>query len=538
MLRCVRATRATGLIAGLLALACKKDPPPPPATDAAAQIAATLLAPKAPGPAVFVDVAWPGRGAIEVERNVIEPIEAAIARAIETHTIESYASPGRARIQITATSGTDPFALMTSLRDAMPLRTLPADVDAPVLTRADRDGRVLFAMIDTTTPSRDIANDDGAELDRLADAVAQQPGVWNVRRCGQTRKTLVIQIDPTRIAAFGLGLDQVVEWMKTQVPAATSDIESMMSAYSTSIFGTLRLADITALRVEPREGECVVLGPYGVRPTLEIWASGPGLDAAKKVLDEDRQAARLRTWTVGDPTTPTAIVASTLAPEHQNTIMSLWLADDRATPSWVVRNGDDPGWLLTGDSTMLRSFSRARMVELHVWWPGAPIPVSARICGPELDMLTTTADSLGHAMMNDDLLDDVAVWAPRTEPEHVFRIDREARHGLTDQAIADLERLFAREELRLATKLPIVIRMDPTDAKEVPVRTTAGIVPLSDVGAVQDIGAPTLVTRFGRQRCATVDLQPRRDEDREKIEAVVRERAVLPVGYTLTFAEL
>src|SRR5262249_39929514 len=119
-------------------------------------------------------------------------------------------------------------------------------------------------------------------------------------------------------------------------------------------------------------------------------------------------------------------------------------------PAWIVQDGDDPGWLLAGPATTLRSLPKAAAHELHLSWPGLPPAVSARICGDDIEQIRKAANAFASASF-DDLLDDVAVAMPRTRSRRTSSIDRAAAAGLGvgEAALARAAPLLVGDEVVL-----------------------------------------------------------------------------------------
>lgn len=528
------------LAALVLACACKPDPPPPSGGDPVVAITSALLAPDAPGPQVLVTVELPGAGALDVEQQIVIPLEHAITQAVPgIASIESAATTGRARVYIGYESGIDPFTAMSAVRDAIPVTQLPTEASVPGIERADRGGQVMFVLLPPERPGEPVGAEPQAELQRLGDAIAQQAGIWKLRHCGHLRPVLAITLDPTKLVAYGLALDRVVEWIEAKVVdgLGTRTLDEAMAALSSPIDGIVRLTDVAVLRATSRESTCTVTGVSGaIAPTLEVWGTADGIASATKVVHDHALGPRVRTWTVGDPDTPTAIVASSLSPDDERGALLRWLASDTVEPGWLVRDGEDPAWLLAGPGTSLRSFGRAAEQGLHMWWPGAPAQVTARICGPELDVLARTADAFVGTVARDELLDDAVAWAPPPRPRRTFVIDREAagRHGVSAAEIQRMLPLLHGVEQRISDD--VVVTVDTADPSSLGVRGSAGLVRITELGTLRAEAEPAFVFRADRQRCVNVDLQPRRAEDRERIEALVRERIELPPGVIVTIA--
>jgi hypothetical protein len=515
----------------LVVSSCAKEPAPP---DPALAIANALFGPPEHGPQLLVTVDAHGDGAAHIEREVIEPLEHAIAKGPAVAEIESIATPGRARLYVSFASGSDPSAAMQTLREAIQPVTLPEWARHPEITRADRDGAVMFVMLGAETPGDADRPGEHDAMRELGQTLLLQPGVTEVRECGFARRVAVIEIDPRKLLSFGITVDALGDYLTSKVTTAL-DVgpDSMLEALSSPLDGMTRVMDLVALRIDLREGECQVLGTRGrAHPTLRVRGTADAIAKAQQVVNAAAIAPRVRTWTPGDGASTTANVDARPRPAEWQLLR--WLAHDETDPAWLVRDGDEPAWLLAGPRTPLRSFGLAASEGLHVWWPGAAPPVTVRICGADLDTLVQTSDALAAKLRTEDRLDDVAVWAPRMVSEVVVRMDPEAlaRHGVSATTIAPYAALLVGGELRLTDHA--VVRVP--DPSPLPLRGRDGIVMSDSVITRRDEAVPSFITRVNRERCAKVDLRPRQPEHREQIETLVREQADLPVGVTLTFA--
>ena len=475
-----------------------------------------------PGPIAIVHVALRGADVASVERELLVPIEHAASSVAGVAGLAGVAFPGRAQLTVTFEPSTDPFAAMTSLRDAMPLNTLPSAADAPVIERIDRDALPLFAMYPDAATAEARGPDGETAIATLAYAVMREPGVSKARWCGVVHDTLVVEVDVDKLTAFGIGIDRLIDAVDGDV---LRPVEPAKLGEAT-LDGTAQLRDVAVLRTEPREGGCTVIGPTRA-PTIAIWAKPEGIANATKVLQAE---PKLRIFTTDDPL---AIVNTTLAPDERRAVVQRWLARDHA-PAWLVQDGDEEAWLLASPTTSLRSFSMAAADDLHMWWPGAPTPLSARVCGDDLEVIAKVANQFATVGF-DDLLDDVAVWVPPARPQRTFSLDREAaaRHGISAYELQRLGPLLVGEELVLRDDL--VVRVPVTSVPALAVKATAGIVPVSALGTVLVDAQPAFITRFDRRRCIAVDLQPRRTEDRTRIEELVQQRIELPTGVYVQF---
>lgn len=518
--------RPSRWLALAIACACAKDPPPPAQQDPIVAIGAALHGADTAGPLVTVTIALRGADVVTVERQLLVPLEHAAAQTPGVASLAGVALPGRARLTVTFEASSDPYAAISALRDAMPTSMLPSEADPPVIERIDRDAVPIFAMYADAATAEGRAPDGETAIEKLGYAVMREPGVTKARWCGVMHDTLVVEVDVAKLAALELGIDRVIDAVDASNSAVLRPVE--LAQVADAQIDTVRVRDVATLHSERREGTCTMVGPTRA-PTLAIWATPEGIANATKLLQAE---PALRIFTTDEST---AIVRSTLAPDERRAAMQRWLGKDDG-PAWLVQDGDDEAWLLAGASTSLRSFSMAAAENLHVWWPGAPRPLSARVCGEELEVLAKTASQLA-AVGFDDLLDDIAVWIPPARPQRRFDIDREAaaRLGVSAYDVQRLVPLLVGEELVLREDL--VVRVPLTATPALTVKANVGVAPISMLGTVLLDAEPAFITRFDNRRCIAVDLQPRRAEDRTRIAEILRTRIELPTGVYVTVPE-
>jgi multidrug efflux pump subunit AcrB len=178
----------------LWAAGCTRSTPPaPPAPD---RLVVSLLA--------------PGVGSEEVEAQILRVLEEALAKLPEVAALEGEAREGQASLGILLAPGAQPYEAAQAAREllASALGSLPEAAEAPVLQvlpGAANAGQAWLLRAERLSP---------AELRELQDRVVRTrleavAGVRRVESCGGMLPEVRIELDPLRLQALGVRLDEV-----------------------------------------------------------------------------------------------------------------------------------------------------------------------------------------------------------------------------------------------------------------------------------------------------------------------------------------
>ncbi|HEY0676075.1 MAG TPA: efflux RND transporter permease subunit, partial [Immundisolibacter sp.] len=159
-------------------------------------------------PAAQVSVALPGASAQEVERLLLTPLEAALSEMPDVEHTYGTASNSLASVQVEFDVGVPKDAALVRVYDKVEqLRPrLPPQAGAPTVTPIDADD------VPVVTITLASAEYDDHALKRVADRMAERlrsvRGVSIVQVYGGRDRELRVQIEPERMQAFGITLDQ------------------------------------------------------------------------------------------------------------------------------------------------------------------------------------------------------------------------------------------------------------------------------------------------------------------------------------------
>ncbi len=235
-------------------------------------------------PVVSVNATYPGASAQVVENQITRVIEDQLSGIDGIDIINSTSRDGRSSINIEFTLDRDLEDATNDVRNAVSRARgqLPADIDEPVIRKADADADpIIWFSLQSTTLDR-MALTDYADR-YVVDRLAVLNGVANVQIGGGFRRAMRIWLDTNAMAARGITVQDVENALRSQnieLPAGYVQSEErdyqvrVARAFETPeqfqrlpIAGTggaeeavVRLGDIARIEIEPEERRSLFRG--------------------------------------------------------------------------------------------------------------------------------------------------------------------------------------------------------------------------------------------------------------------------------------
>ena len=234
-------------------------------------------------PVVSVNANYPGASAQVVETQITRVIEDQLSGIDGIDVITATSRDGRSAINIEFTLDRDLEDATNDVRNAVSRARgqLPADIDEPVIRKADADAdAIIWFSLESTTLDR-MALTDYAER-YIVDRLAVLNGVANVQVGGGFRRALRIWLDTNAMAARGLTVQDVENSLRTQnVELPAGYVQSQERDYQVRVaraFETpeqfarlpitdpgaqgavVRLGDIARVEIEPEERRSLFRG--------------------------------------------------------------------------------------------------------------------------------------------------------------------------------------------------------------------------------------------------------------------------------------
>lgn len=222
----------------------------------------TDLFPDIDFPVVVIITAYPGAGPEEIETQVTEPIEDAVASLALIDDLSSSSREGLSTVVIFFDFEADPDQSVQEVRDQLEQvrATLPAEAEPPTVWRMDLDAMPIMNLA--------LSGPQGVDaLFELADEdlryrLARVDGVANVNVVGGRPREVQVLVHPERLDAYGLALGDIVELIRAEnVAIPAGRVEEPAAAIPVRVVGQYRsLDELRDLRLLRQQGEVVRLG--------------------------------------------------------------------------------------------------------------------------------------------------------------------------------------------------------------------------------------------------------------------------------------
>jgi multidrug efflux pump subunit AcrB len=208
----------------------------------------------------------PGMSAFEVESLIVIPLEESLHGLPSLSHMTAEAGEGRARVLLEIErSSRDPLAVVEAHLDDFAGR-LPMAAGSPELRRVTEVPPVHFGVLGDVDPAalRAVHAQLVAELQRIR-------GVVEVRGCAP-REVVIIELDPERLARFGVDLRAVERALQSAlIDLPSGAVGSLASMVISAAAGPLELSALATIRIDRELGGCTAVGTRGPALTGSVW---------------------------------------------------------------------------------------------------------------------------------------------------------------------------------------------------------------------------------------------------------------------------
>jgi hydrophobe/amphiphile efflux-1 (HAE1) family protein len=156
-------------------------------------------------PLVTVNVSQPGAAPTEIETQIIQKVEGAVASVGNVRNLTSIAMEGQATVNVEFQIGTPVDRAVNDVRDAVAkIRAeLPEGIQEPVVQRIDVEGgAIVYYAVSTLSMTEEELSwfVDNTITKRLLSVA----GVAQISRGGGVDREIRVELDPARVQALGL----------------------------------------------------------------------------------------------------------------------------------------------------------------------------------------------------------------------------------------------------------------------------------------------------------------------------------------------
>jgi HAE1 family hydrophobic/amphiphilic exporter-1 len=259
------------------------------------------LMPRTDSPTVNVRASLPGASAEEVETTITKPIEAAVNTINGIDELRCSSSQGNGNCTITFTLEREIEAATQDVRDKVATVRFPRDTDPAVVSKTDPDAAPILTLVV-------FSNRSPKEITQIADKQIKQvletvQDVGEVQLMGDRRREIRILLDPTRLHAYGLTVDQVgsaIGRQNTEIPGGS--FTSGPSEITMRTMGRLtNVRDFEKIVLSYKDGSVITVGDIArVTDTNEEVRSQTRLDGENAISMSIRKQSGTNTVTVVD----------------------------------------------------------------------------------------------------------------------------------------------------------------------------------------------------------------------------------------------
>jgi CzcA family heavy metal efflux pump len=238
-------------------------------------------------PHVLVQTEAPGLDATQVEALVTRPLEGLLAGTENVKTVRSTSSQGLSAIQVVFDRTGDPYRQRQVVTERLAefAGMLPQGVGAPLLSPLSSSMEYLVHFGYTSDRLSPLELRDVVQW-TVKPQIMAVPGVAQAQIFGGDVRERQIDVDPAKLAAAGLALDDVLTAAKRataligggyfETPAQRIVIQAQatgasLDALAQAVVGTrdgfaVRLGDVATVRegAEPRFGDALIAGKPGI----------------------------------------------------------------------------------------------------------------------------------------------------------------------------------------------------------------------------------------------------------------------------------
>ncbi|WGL15724.1 efflux RND transporter permease subunit [Microbulbifer bruguierae] len=155
---------------------------------------------------VKVDISYPGAGPSEVEQQVTQRVEQAIAEVKGIKEINSWSARSHSTVRIQAVDGYDELRLLNDIKVQVDsVNTFPSDIERPVVALEEWEQQMMMIAIGGPVSPRQLKD---TALD-LRDKLMLLPGVRRVDVWGDRDDEVSIEVSEMDLRRYNLSFDDV-----------------------------------------------------------------------------------------------------------------------------------------------------------------------------------------------------------------------------------------------------------------------------------------------------------------------------------------
>lgn len=231
-------------------------------------------------PIVTVSTSYVGANADVIESQITEPLEESANGIAGIRTLSSVSREGQSTLTIEFDLEVDLEAAANDVRDRISRaqRSLPADAEPPVVTKADADASPIV-FLNVNSERRDLLDITDIAENIFKEQLQTIPGVSEIRIWGSKEYAMRLWMDPIKLAAYQvtpLDIQQALNRENVELPSgriegATTElsVRTMGRLSTVEEFSNLIIREENGNKIRFRDIGRVELGAQNERTVLK-----------------------------------------------------------------------------------------------------------------------------------------------------------------------------------------------------------------------------------------------------------------------------
>ncbi|MGH9851132.1 MAG: efflux RND transporter permease subunit, partial [Blastocatellia bacterium] len=223
------------------------------------------LFPRIDFPTITITVVNPGASPQEIETEITDRVEAAVNTISGIDELRSTSVEGVSQVFVTFVLEKNADVAAQEARDkiSLILNELPETAEAPIVLKLDTDAAPILRIV--VSAPRPLGEVNELAENRIAEKLESVGGVGRVEIVGGSRREIQIQVDPNRMRAFNVTVNQIADAVRAQnleIPGGRLDQGAREATVRT--LGRIRkVEDFNDLVVADRNGYAVKVSDLG-----------------------------------------------------------------------------------------------------------------------------------------------------------------------------------------------------------------------------------------------------------------------------------
>ncbi|MEP7328391.1 MAG: efflux RND transporter permease subunit, partial [Betaproteobacteria bacterium] len=168
-------------------------------------------------PFLIIQTSYPGASPEQIEVDITKPIENSVNGAAGVKLVRSLSLEGLSSVFVEFRLDTDMIRAMQDVRDKVALvrPTFPRDAKDPFILRADTENQEPVVSLGVMSKTMSLRELTSITDQTIVKGLENVPGVARIDVNGKVTRQILIQIKPNALNALGLGIDTVMNAIRT-----------------------------------------------------------------------------------------------------------------------------------------------------------------------------------------------------------------------------------------------------------------------------------------------------------------------------------